>query len=64
MQSISSQRLGKHISAYWSVIFNALTSSSLEMAFSMGSVQSAYKSSEFTSKFSSGQLQVSRKLEE
>jgi hypothetical protein len=42
----------------------AVTSSTIEMIFSVESVQSAYKRSECRSKFGSGQLRASRRLEE
>jgi hypothetical protein len=42
-------------------VFYVMTSPIIETAFSMGSVQSAYKKSELTSQLSSGQLRVSRK---
>jgi hypothetical protein len=41
-----------------SCVLYALTSPTIETVFSMGSVQSAYKRSEFASQLSSGQLQV------
>jgi hypothetical protein len=58
MQHVSKQRLGKHISAW------AVTSAIIETVFSVGSVQSAYKRSECSDRVGSGQLRVSRKLEE
>jgi hypothetical protein len=42
----------------------AVTSSAIEAVFSVGSMHSAYKGSECRGKISSGQLRVSRKLEE
>jgi hypothetical protein len=61
MLSVSRQLLGKHISAYRTVLCNAVTSSMIETVFSVGSVQNAYKRNEFRSKFNSGQLRVSHK---
>jgi hypothetical protein len=47
MHSVSRQRLGKHISAYRTVLCNAVTSSTIRTVFSVGSVHSAYRRSEF-----------------
>jgi hypothetical protein len=49
MQSVSRQQLGKHISTYQAMLCNVVTSSTIQAVFSMGSVQSAYKISEFRS---------------
>jgi hypothetical protein len=49
MQSVSRQRLGKHISEYRTLLCNAVTSSTIQTMFSVGSVQSAFKRSEFRS---------------
>jgi hypothetical protein len=46
------------VSTMEAVFFYALMSPTIEREFFMGSVQSAYKRSEFTRQFSSGQLQV------
>jgi hypothetical protein len=54
MKSVSRQRLGKHISAYRTVICNEVTSSIIKTVFSVESVQSAYKRSEFRSKLVQG----------
>jgi hypothetical protein len=54
MQSVSRQRLGKHISADHTVLCNAVTSSTIHTVFSVGSVQSAYKRSEFRNKLVQG----------
>jgi hypothetical protein len=64
MQFVSRQGFGKHISAYRTVLCNGVTSSTIETVFSVGSAHNACKGSEFRSKFSSGQLRVSCKLEE
>jgi hypothetical protein len=48
MQSISGQRLGKQISAYRIVLCNAVTST-IRILFSVESVQSACRRSEFRS---------------
>jgi hypothetical protein len=47
MQSVSKQRLGKHISAYRTVLCNAVTSSTIQTAFLVESMQSVCKRSEF-----------------
>jgi hypothetical protein len=59
MQPVSKQRLDKQTSA------KAVTSTTTtETVFSVVSGQSAYKRSECSDRVSSGQLRVSRKLEE
>jgi hypothetical protein len=58
IKSCSRQQLGKHISAYPTVLCNAVTSSTIGTVLSVGSVQSDYKRREFRSKCSSEQLRV------
>jgi hypothetical protein len=47
MKSLSRQQLGELISAYRSVLCNAVTSSTIQNVFSVESVQSANKGNEF-----------------
>jgi hypothetical protein len=64
MQSVSRQRVGKHISAYRTVLCNAVTSTIMQTVFSMVSVQSAYKRTEIRSKLfqSSYELVLGRRI--
>jgi hypothetical protein len=50
LRYVTRQRLCKHISAYRTMLCNAVTSSTIRTVFSMGSVQSAYKRSEFVAR--------------
>jgi hypothetical protein len=54
MQSFSRQRLGKYMSTYRTVLCNTMTSSTIQTLFSVWSVQSAHKRSEFRSKLFQG----------